>query len=361
MRQAVLRELPDAQVIARAPGRVNLIGEHTDYNGFPVLPMAIDRSIWVAIASRGTRTVLIRSVDPSRYPSEEIPLEQLAQRPPAGTWVDYVIAAARKRPPSTGLEIVVAGDVPPEAGLSSSSALVVASLLALSPVGDRAELAEEAWLAERYVGTLSGGMDHAISLLARPGHALRIGFRPVHVRAVPMPKNLGVVVADSGVAAAKSGAAREAYNERVRQCQSAARLLGVDGGLLADVPESGRTLEVIRNPVLHRRARFVFDEAVRVEAAVKMLASRDLRGLGALVAESHIGLRDQYEVSHPAVDQLVDAAHGSGALGARVVGAGFGGCIVAVCERPRIPDLVTALGPHAWCFEAAGPADCSNL
>ena len=347
--------------LVRAPGRVNLIGEHTDYNGFPVFPMAIDRSVWVAVAPRAAPELRIRSVTPNQYPSEEVPLEQLGRRPPAGTWIDYVIAAARARPPSTGLELVVGGDVPPAAGLSSSSAMVVASLLALSPVSDRAALAEEARLAERYVGTLSGGMDHAISLLARPGHALRIDFRPVRVQAVRMPEALGVVVADSGVAAAKSGAVRDAYNERVRQCLSAARRLGVDDGLLADVPESDRRPDAIENPVVRRRASFVFDEAKRVEAAVAMLDSGDLHGLGALIDASHAGLRDQYEVSHVAVDRLVETARGAGALGARVVGAGFGGCIVAVCERQKVPDLVAALGPRAWCFEASGPAMRDSL
>jgi galactokinase len=362
MRQAVLRELLDARVIARAPGRVNLIGEHTDYNGFPVLPMAIDRSIWVATAPRAERTLLIRSVEANKFPGEEIPLDQLAQRRRVGTWVDYVVAAARKRPPATGLEMVVAGDVPPEAGLSSSSALVVASLLALSPAGDRTLLAEQARHAERYVGTLSGGMDHAISLLARPGHALRIDFRPVRVEAVAIPASLGVVVADSGVTAAKSGAARQAYNDRVRQCLTAAQLLGVDDGLLADVGErERRRVGAIQDPVLRRRTGFVFDEAKRVEAAVEMLRTGDLPALGALLDASHAGLRDEYEVSHPTVDRLVETARGAGALGARVVGAGFGGCIVAVCERQVVPDLIAAFGARAWRFEAAGPAERCEL
>ena len=361
MRQAVLQQLPDARVIARAPGRVNLIGEHTDYNGFPVLPMAIDRSIWVAAAARRRRALLVRSVEAARFPCQEIPLEDLAERRRDGTWVDYVVAAARQRPPSTGLEIVVAGDVPPEAGLSSSSALVVASLLALSPLEDRFQLAEEARLAERYVGTLSGGMDHAISLLAQRGHALRIDFRPLRVEPVAIPESLAVVVADSGVAAAKSGAARQAYNDRVRQCLAAAQLLGVDDGLLADVGEADRRLGSIEDPVLRRRAGFVFAEAKRVETAVEMLRTRDLQALGTLVNASHAGLRDDYEVSHPAVDRLVEVAVRAGALGARVVGAGFGGCIVALCERHAITDVVAALAPRAWCFEAAAPAESTRL
>ncbi len=358
MQRALLRELPDAQIIARAPGRVNLIGEHTDYNGFPVLPMAIDRSIWVAVARRSDSTLRIRSMEPSRYPPEDVPLAHLTDRLRTGTWIDYVIAAARCRPPAGGLEVVVGGDVPPEAGLSSSSALVVASLLALSPAGDRKELAEEARLAECYVGTLSGGMDHAISLLGRPGHALRIDFRPVRVVPVPMPEAVAIVVADSGIVAAKSGAAREAYNARVRQCMDAARLLGADDdGLLADVRPADRRAHELADPILRRRAGFVFAEAERVDAAADALGAVDLPRLGRLLDASHAGLRDDYEVSHPAVDRLVEKACSAGALGARIVGAGFGGCIVALCERQTAADVVVALGPRAWCFEAAGAAE----
>jgi len=363
MRRRLIEALPDATVVVRAPGRVNLIGEHTDYNGFPVLPMAIDRGIWIATAPRNDATLVVRSIEPGEYPAEEIPLTEIASRPPAGTWVDYVVAAARRRTPTAGLELVVAGTVPAEAGLSSSSALVVASFLAMGEIGDRAALAEEARVAERYVGTLSGGMDQAIALLGRPGQALRIDFRPVRTEAVDMPPEIAVVVAHSGVRAAKSGAAREAYNARVHECLAAARQLGAGGdGLLADVDRGQRAaLHDLDDALLRRRAGFVFAEARRVEEAVRALRAGNLPVLGELLNASHRGLRDDYEVSHPAVDALVERARTAGAAGARVVGAGFGGCIVAVCERARAGDLRAALGPESWVFSPAAGAERTAL
>jgi len=359
VRQRLLETAPDARIIASAPGRVNLIGEHTDYNGLPVLPLAIDRRVWIAARRIDEPTLQVRSIDPERYPGEAIPLVALAARAPSGTWVDYVVAAAQRRPPARGTELVVAGDVPPEAGLSSSSALVVAAFMALADPGDRAELADEARCAERYVGTLSGGMDQAISLLGRPGHALRIDFRPVRVEAVPLPADLAVVVAHSGVRARKSGAARAGYNARVQECARAAVELGAPaGGLLADVPGEDRLTRAqqLDDPLLARRAAFVFAEAARVAQAVRALRAGDVEQLWALLNASHRGLRDDYEVSHPAVDALVEAARDAGALGARVVGAGFGGCIVAVCRAAHADGLVAALGSDAWRFAAAGPA-----
>jgi len=366
MRDRLLAELPDATLLTRAPGRVNLIGEHTDYNGFPVLPMAIDRSLWLAAAPRPEPVVTIRSLVPERYPTVRLALAELPERPPGGTWADYVVAALRQCPPPDGIELVVAGDVPPEAGLSSSSALVVASFLVVAAPGDgtgRAALAERARRAERYVGTLSGGMDQAISLLGRSGYALKIEFRPVRAGAVPVPEHIGVVVAHSGVQAAKSGAAREAYNSRVNECAAAAAELGAPAdGLLADVPAERRpAAERLGNPVLRRRARFVFEEAERVEAAANALESGDLAALGALVNASHRGLRDDYEVSHPAVDALVDRALAAGASGARVVGAGFGGCVVSVCAADRAEALREALGPEAWVFRPAAGAERVEL
>lgn len=363
MKKRLLEALPDATLVVRAPGRVNLIGEHTDYNGFPVLPMAIDRSIWIAIAARNDDALVVRSITPRQYPAETIPLSEIVSRRPAGTWVDYVVAAARRRPPEAGLELVVAGTVPVEAGLSSSSALVVAAFLAMGEIGDRLELAEEARLAERYVGTLSGGMDQAIALLGMPGQALRIDFRPVRAEAVEMPREIAVVVAHSGVRAAKSGAAREAYNARVHECLAAAGQLGAgDQGLLADVEPGRRTaLHELDDPLLRRRAGFVFAEARRVEEAVQALRSGNLPVLGELLNASHRGLRDDYEVSHPAVDALVERARAAGAAGARVVGAGFGGCIVAVCERGQARDLRAALGPESWVFSPAAGAERTTV
>ncbi len=339
--------LPDAAVRAFAPGRVNLIGEHTDYSGLPVLPFAIGLGVAAAAAQRPDDAILVRHHEPARFPAERIPRGALLDRPRAGSWVDYVVAGLRVHPPQQGCEIVITGDLPQAAGLSSSAALVVAAALLFAPEPlDRRRLAEQAALAERYVGTQSGGMDQAASLLGEAGHALRIAFRPLRCTPVPVPAGLAIVVADSGVRAAKGGAVQAAYNERVAQCAAVARLFGVPpGGVLADIPGKDRERRVrsVQDPLLARRAGFVFAEAARVDAAVAALRTGDLPALGALLDQSHQGLRDEYEVSHPAVDALVAAAKRHGALGARIVGAGFGGCCIALCARPSAGLLISRL------------------
>ncbi|MCC6670300.1 MAG: galactokinase [Planctomycetes bacterium] len=356
----VLNPHPLRAVIGRAPGRVNLIGEHVDYNGFAVLPMAIDRRTEVRATPLAAPVLRVCNADPGRFPAEEIPLAALATRPPRRTWVDYVVAAARCRPPVRGVELLVSSTVPVAAGLSSSSALVVATFLALGEAGDRLALAEEARLAERYVGTLSGGMDQAIALLGRPGHCVRIEFRPLRARPIAMPEELVVVVLDSGVPAPKGGAAQDGYNARVRECLAAAQALGAPaGGLLADVPGADRRARagVLADPLLRRRASFVFDEAARVDEAEAALRRGDLAALGALLDRSHAGLRDLYDVSCPELDALVARAKAAGALGARLVGAGFGGCAIALTTRQAADGFLARLGGPALVCVAAGGAE----
>jgi len=361
---ASLREdLPHAQALAFAPGRVNLIGEHTDYNGLPVLPFAIGLGVAAAAAPRSGPAVLVRSVLADRFAAESIPLAALGTRPRAGSWVDYVVAGLRVHPPPAACEILVRGDLPAAAGLSSSSALVVASALLFAPADvDRVQLAQQAAAAERYVGTQSGGMDQAASLLGMEGHALRIAFRPLRVQPVPVPAELAVVIADSGVRAEKGGGAQRAYNERVEQCARAAATFGVPaGGLLADLPGKNREARArsLRDPLLARRAGFVFAEGVRVDEAVAALRAGDLPRLGGLIDASHAGLRDEYEVSHPAVDALVAVAKQHGALGARIVGAGFGGCCIALATQGQAASLVDAL-LHAGAEDAFAVRPCAG-
>ena len=332
---------------ALAPGRVNLIGEHTDYSGLPVLPFALAQGIAVVANAAADAQLTIRSVDSQHFPTERLPLAELHTRSRRGTWTDYVIAGLRVTPPPRGCELLVAGDLPVAAGLSSSSALVCASALLFAPAAaDRLHLAEAAAAAERYVGTHSGGMDQAASLLGAAGHALLLLFRPLRVRRVTVPTDLAIVVADSGIRAEKAGLAQRAYNDRVASCRAAAALLGAPaGGLLADVPGPDRQQRALAlvDPVLARRAGFVFAEAERVLAAAAALEAGDLTALGHLLQASHRGLRDEYEVSHPAVDALVDASMHHGALGARIVGAGFGGAAIALCRSTDAPALAEAL------------------
>ena len=250
---------------AMAPGRVNLIGEHTDYSGLPVLPFALATGCAIVATPLGAGHVEIASTTPQRFPAEQLSLADLGTRARRGTWTDYVVAGLRLSPPPSGCRLLVTGDLPVAAGLSSSSALVCASALLFAPANaDRLQLAEAAATAEQYVGTHSGGMDQAASLLGAAGHALLLEFRPLRVRRVAVPADLAIVVADSGVRAEKGGAAQHAYNERVASCRAAAALLGAPtGGLLADVPGADRQQRArsLPDPVLARRAGFVFAEA----------------------------------------------------------------------------------------------------
>lgn len=395
-----------AVLLARAPGRVNLIGEHTDYNGLPVLPLAIDRSVLVAGAPRGDRVVRAASVA-ARFAPRQYEIAVRIAPGPAGDWGNYHRAAAQGLVDWLGAEalcggdFLIDGDVPPGAGLSSSSALVVGSLLALLAAANRgiapdclAELAAE---AERYVGTQSGGMDQAVCLLAQAGHALRIDFDPLRTRPVRMPAGAALVVCHSLVDAEKSGAARAAYNRRVAECRLGCRLLERQVGtalptlgawpaasgrpladaaaalaeLLPDEPLSlaaiaaggGVDIGVLQAAVgeddsgagyaVVRRARHVCGEAARVDAAEAALAAGDLAGLGALMAASHASCRDDYEISAPALEELVGAATAAGAIGARLTGAGFGGCTINLVAAERVEPFIAEMERR---FYAARPA-----
>lgn len=367
----LFEQLPDAAIGTFAPGRVNLIGEHTDYSGLPVLPFALPFGAAIAARPAAGAELTIAHRDAARFPCEHLPLAALNSRPRQGTWVDYVVAGLRCHPPDQGCELLVDGDLPIAAGLSSSAALVCAAALLFAPAdADRLALAERCAVAEHYVGTAAGGMDQAAALLGVAGHALHLRFRPLRATPVPVPAHAAVVVADSGVRAEKGGAAQTAYNERVGQCRRAAELLGAPpGGLLGDVPEAHwPAAATLADPVLARRAGFVFAEAQRVAAAVAALRAGDLPVLGRLLLASHRGLTEDYAVGHPAVDALVHAAQAAGALGARIVGAGFGGSAIALTEAGRGERLAAALReagakaafvatPSAGAIRVAGPAD----
>lgn len=376
----------DPVFVVRAPGRVNLLGEHTDYNLLPVLPMAIERCVLIAGAPRDDNRVRLRNL--GRFPERHYDLT--ANIPPyeAGDWGNYAKAAAQGlgdyygQPLPRGADLLVDGDIPSGAGLSSSSALVVANALALLAANDihlpPETLAELLPQAERYVGTLSGGMDQAISLLAQEGHALRIDFSPLRCRAVPLPAGYAVVVADSLVRAEKSGGAKQAYNRRVIECRLACRVLDAvlgdalsapltalgelvrylpqrslssfvddlsrilpDAPLdLEDIAKVARTSagelrlacaipDDISPPFwILRRARHVLHEAERVDQAERALRDGDTVQFGALMDASHRSCRDDYEISCPELETLVRLAKEVGALGARLTGAGFGGCTV---------------------------------
>ncbi|HSM59416.1 MAG TPA: galactokinase [Longimicrobiales bacterium] len=352
--------------LSRAPGRVNLIGEHTDYNDLPVLPMALQREVRILLRPRTDGRVRLHNVSAEFEPVEYDAASTLTPGPP-GHWGNYAMAPAAGLSgalrPVRGFDGLVSSDVPVASGLSSSSALVNAVGLALARLAgldaDPLPLAELMAEAERFTGTRGGGMDQAISLAAREGTAALIEFAPLRLTHVPVPPDWRFVVADTGVRAEKSGAAQRAYNERRAECENALRIVstevvrgdasagwadsypalldrtGFQGALLAgDAALSG---------VLAARFRHVVTEARRVRDACDALASGDAARFGALMDASHESLREDYEVSSAELDALVAAAKAGGALGARLTGAGFGGCVVALARAAEASGVMRSI------------------
>jgi galactokinase len=337
-----------------APGRVNLVGEHTDYNGLPVFPMAIQRAVNISFRPRGDARIRLENLDP-RFEPREFDVGPEIEPFAAGDWGNYAKAAAqalaRRAPIRRGFEALVDGDIPSAAGLSSSSALVVATTLALLAANeteiDPLELMDLCARAEHYVGTRSGGMDQAICLGGRAGHAVLIDFEPLRLRPTPVPSDWRFVIANTFVEAKKSGSAQAGYNARVRECAEALR--GLEARTYRDLVERhplGELLELadekLRDP-LRRRFRHVVSESARVEDARAAMLEGDLDAFGRLMDASHASLRDEYEVSCPELDRLVERARAGGAAGARLTGAGFGGCAVALCRANRLDRLLGEL------------------
>jgi galactokinase len=370
---------PEPTHLVRAPGRVNLIGEHTDYNGLPVFPMAIQRDVRILCRARSDATVRLVNLDPQFEPCS---FEINASIPPnpAGAWGNYVKAAAQALASQfgaiRGFDGVVAGDIPVAAGLSSSSALVVATGLLLVELNgldvERDRLAHLLAQGERYVGTQGGGMDHAISLGGRRDTAFVIEFDPLRLTAVPIPLDWCFVVASSLVPAAKSGSAQTIYNERTRECRAALTSVLRTAGMPATVrfPELMSRLpleslvtigETSLDGPLQKRFRHVVTEAARVVRAREAMRSADLRTFGSLMSDSHQSLRDDYEVSCAELDELVGIAQGAGAVGARLTGAGFGGCTVALCRAGDAAGVRTALDQGFYAPRSAGSIEEHTL
>jgi len=347
--------------VARAPGRVNLIGEHIDYCGLPVLPMALRQGVRIAFHPRSDRETRLVNRDP-RFAPSAFAVNASIPPAPAGDWGNYARAAAQALAQRfrdlRGVDALVDSDLPIAAGLSSSSALVVAMALALMHANEVTvaplELMEFLARGERYVGTAGGGMDQAIILGARAGCASRIDFHPLRLTPTAVPPDWQFIVAWSLVHAEKSGAARQSYNERTRQCDEARRLVATRLGqredinyptLLAAAPVE-QLLEVAGatgSDVLARRFRHVVTEGIRVRQAEAAMAAHDLAAFGLLLDASHQSLRGDYEVSRPELDRLVELAREAGAAGARLTGAGFGGSIVTLCRAERAPEVIAAL------------------
>jgi len=276
--------------------------------------------------------------------------------PPAreGDWVNYLLAAAvavqTRWPLLRGIDAAVASDLPIAAGLSSSSALLAGFAIALLRTNEIEPTVEELMdvlpEGEHFVGTRGGGMDHAAVLAARRGCALLIDFAPLALRHVPIPPDWSFLVAHSLTTAEKSGAMRSKYNALREEGVGALRTLGMNSfhAAIADsLRDTARDRLTGRERNVHLH---VTSEAVRVHKAVAALESGDIANLGQLLMGSHESLRDNLGVSTPDIDALVTAAMESGALGARLTGAGFGGCVIVLCTTPtrdQIRDcLITA-------------------
>jgi galactokinase len=317
-----------------APGRANLIGEHTDYNQGWVLPFALDLGVTVA-ASRRDDGVLAIGSRQAPGARAELPLATLAPGAVTG-WAAYPAGVAwalrEAGHPVSGASLAVDSDLPQGAGLSSSAALECATALALAGLNGldppRPELATLAQHAENdFVGVPTGIMDQFASLLSQAGHALLLDCRTGGTTAVPLdPAGAGLelTIIDTG---ARHALGDGQYAQRRSECDRAAALLGV--GSLRDVTAPA-AVAGLADPVLRRRARHVITENRRVKETVALLAGGDLAGVGAVLRASHASLRDDFEVSWPEADVAVDAATAAGALGARMMGGGFGGSALAL-------------------------------
>jgi galactokinase len=335
-----------------APGRVNLIGEHTDYNDGFVLPMAIERRTLVAAAPRTDGRIVARSLGASE--AVEFALAEPG-RPRRGNWGDYVEGTARaliaRGVPVSGATLLVDSDVPAGAGLSASAALETSVGLAFASLAgrgdlDRVTLALAGQAAEHeYVGTRCGIMDQYIAALGVKGGAVLVDCRSLEPRVVNMDLgNATVVICDTRV---KHELASSAYNERRSECERAVahfkqRLPAVRA--LRDVTEEDFERYAPELPdILLRRARHVVTENARTLAAAQLLERGELDRFGALMAASHASLRDDYEVSCPELDLAVEIALDvPGVYGSRMTGGGFGGCAIALSAGRAVPELTEA-------------------
>lgn len=329
----------------RAPGRVNLIGEHTDYNEGLVLPVAIELATEVAAAGRDDHQIVAISEafeDPAVFNLDDL------SSTPRGHWSDYLLGTVRELQAAgyalRGADLLIETSLPLGGGLSSSAALEVSVASALLgivsldvPALEIARLCQSAEM--RFVGTQCGIMDMLVSTTASEGHATLIDCRSLETRFVPLPEDLAIVIIDSGV---RHDLAAGIYNQRRAECEAATRILAADHPEIRSLRDlSVRDVEERRETLgdlLYRRARHVVSENQRVTQAVQALATGDEAAIGRIFAASHASLRHDYEVSCSELDQIVElAAAVRGIVGARMTGGGFGGSVVALARSARAP------------------------
>ncbi len=327
---------PDPSVVS-IPGRINLIGEHIDYHDLPVLPMAIQRCVWIAF--RPGVDPHIRAVSAGSFGDREFSLASQIEPSAPGDWANYLKAAAqatmRGWEITRGIDAAIASDLPAAAGLSSSSALITGFAIALLQAnGIRPTLRELLDVlpeAEHFTGTRGGAMDHAAILASQSGCALLIEFEPLTFSPIPIPNGWSFLVAHSLTTAEKSGDVRRAYNARRTAAFRALQQLGLPSYSAALEAHSRISISRIQGELELAAFRHVVSEALRVRQAVEALRGNDPAAFGKLLTASHVSLRDDLRVSSPALDSLVETALDAGAEGARLTGAGFGGCVIILC------------------------------
>jgi galactokinase len=329
-------------LVAQAPGRVNLIGEHTDYSDGFVLPMAIDRAVWIALRPRLDRRVVGYALDLGDRVT--FSLDRLEKR--SAGWGEYVKGVAwalhEAGYPLVGWEGVIAGDVPIGAGLSSSAALEMATICAFSAVSDfSCEATAMARIGQRaeneWVGVSSGIMDQLVSAAGLAAHSLLIDCRSLEIDPVPLPDQIAVIVLDTTT---RRGLVDSVYNERRAQCEAAARRLEVPA--LRDVTLERFRAEAERmDGVVRRRARHVISENARTLNAADAMRRGDVHAMGRLMNESHASLRDDFEVSSQELNAIVACARQQdGCYGARLTGAGLGGCAIALVRADAVKTFI---------------------
>ncbi len=330
--------------LVRAPGRVNLIGEHTDYNDGFVLPMAIDRAVYIALRPRADSQVRLDALDFD----QSVTFDLAALSRGAVGWAEYVKGVAWALQGAghalRGWEGVLAGDVPVGAGLSSSAATELATARAFAWLSDLPwDPAQMALLAQRaenqWVGVNCGIMDQMISAAGTAGHALLIDCRSLATQAVPLPRGTVVAVLDT---ATRRGLVDSAYNERRSQCEAAARHFGVAALRDITLAQFGARADEL-DAVTCRRARHVITENARTLDAADAMRRGDALALGGLMNASHVSMRDDFEITNDQLNAMVACAQQHPACyGARMTGGGFGGCAVALVRAAAAADFVTA-------------------
>lgn len=329
-------------VVVRTPGRVNLIGEHTDYNGGAVLPMTTPRGVTVALSPSKAEAV---SIAASGFGA---PVRRSLLETASGHWSDYALGALLKAREAGlyrgGASIAIESDLPHGAGLSSSAAVIVAVLKAAASASGAspAPVAVAQWakaVENDFIGVPCGIMDQMAVAVAKEGEALFLDTATLRFETIAVPEGWRFAVVHSGVTRALN---EGRYGERRRECDAAAAALGAAHLCLID-DETLAAAARLDDP-LGRRARHAASEHRRTLAAAAAMTAGDPRRFGALMIESHASLRDDFEVTTETIDRIVAASLAAGAIGARMTGGGFGGCIVSLVEADRESEWATRLG-----------------